>query len=479
MRKYICEGLDAFLKKEPYPWHMPGHKRKGLTEDGMEKAEVCLTERPENSMVAAALAAVERIDVTEVDGTDDLHHPEEMIKKSLEQLREIYGTFSSYYMVNGSTGGILTAVTACMRYQQACGGKRKKILVMDNCHKSVFNAVDIIGAEAIYMKTAYLSEEGVAPHAKGVIDIAGLIDMLEEDDIGVVVITSPTYEGVLEDVGAIAEVVHENGAFLVVDEAHGAQLPFCAELPRSAIRFGADIVVQSIHKTLEGLTQTAVLHVNVSCLDLYVKKYLAVYMSSSPSYVLLASMEMAIYNACNAEFGAYIDRLRRFRDRLCVLRHIVLYTKEMAVANGAYDYDETRLVLIAPDKGSGQRLSQLLQAIGNVRIEMAGTDYVVLISTYKDEDQDFERLFGLLMKIDGMYENLISGNIGSEQENQVDAYDVQEAFDFSYLIGNAAAANIYVYPPGSYIVREGETITEEQVTVMQEYAAAGLRIHGI
>ncbi len=466
MKRYICEGLAEYLSKDRKPWHMPGHKRKN-----------CINEFDEEAGID--LAAFLRCDVTEVSGTDDLHHPEDMILKSQQQLAEIYDSYASYYMVNGSTGGILAAIGAVADAGREEG--KNKIIIARNCHKSVFNGVKLFGLEPVYLEPEYVElKKGYKSYIYAGITSLQIESLVEQHlDVCAVVITSPTYEGVVSDVEGIKRVLEPYGIPLVVDEAHGAHLSFMdgeGQLPKSAVSLGADIVVQSLHKTLPALTQTAVLHVNNECLDASVKKYLSVFMSSSPSYPMLCSMEQAVINAWEKKeqggYVGYLNTLRGFRDNISRLKNIKLLGG-LKGSEGVFACDETRIVLYG--NWSGEELATRIRELGNIEIEMSGVNYVVLISTYMDEVEDFVHLERTIKLLDEELDSQ-ENYVGEMQEVAETTFSEEQLFS---LVGKVAADNIYVYPPGSYIVASGGTITKEAVEKIIQLKASGKRIVGI
>lgn len=451
MKKYICEGLAEYLSMDRKPWHMPGHKRKNFIKELDEKAGLD---------VAAFLSC----DVTEVSGTDDLHHPEEMILKSQQQLARIYDSYASFYMVNGSTGGILSAIGAVAEYGKEAGNN--KIIIARNCHKSVYNGVKLFGLEPIYVEPEYMElEEGYISNIYSGIKAHQIKALVEQhQNVCAVVITSPTYEGVVSDVSGIRKVLKPRGIPFIVDEAHGAHLSFIDgifQLPLSAVSLGADIVVQSLHKTLPALTQTAVLHINDERFETGIRKYLSIFMSSSPSYPMLCSMEEAVVGSWEIKqrdgYEEYLNILRTFRENISKLKNIKLLEKT--------NCDETRIVLYG--NWSGEMLAERLRELGNIEIEMSGVNYVVLISTYVDEPEDFAHLERTIKLLDEELDKweLVEATFSEEQ-----LYE---------LVGKVAIDNIYVYPPGSYIVAAGEKITEEAVEKILKLRKSGKRIVGI
>ena len=267
----IYEKLKAYSDSDYYGFHMPGHKR--------------------NKNVTGAELPYE-IDITEIEGFDDLHHAEGILKELQNYAAKVFHADETHYLVNGSTVGLLSAVMGCTER----GGK---ILTVRNCHKSVYNAIYMNELEPVYIYPQFDTEQDL----NGEIKVEELKEILASDQdrkIQAVVITSPTYDGVVSDVEAIAEAVHEYNLPLIVDEAHGAHFGFHTYFPENSNVKGADLVIHSLHKTLPSLTQTALLHMNQTdgkwLFDCErVRMYLHMLQSSSPSYVLMASIDECVH----------------------------------------------------------------------------------------------------------------------------------------------------------------------------------------
>lgn len=444
MRKpFIKDGLNEYLKEEHAVWHMPGHKRKACFGDFLD--------------------TVYAWDVTEVPGTDDLYLPEQFLKESLAQLADIYHTCGTFYLLNGATGGIFTAIRACTK-------PGDHILIARNCHKSVFNAAKVLQLSCQYIKPVWDDLDfPFTQDIEGYIDASDVEKMLQQDpDITALVITSPTYEGVISDIHAIADVAHAHGVYVIVDEAHGAHLPFLNP-EYSAIHLGADVVVQSLHKTLPAMTQTALLHVCTEALVPAVKCNLEMFQTSSPSYIMMMSIEEAVCYMEAGDFGSYNQALSNFR-KSCTedfnLKKIHLLTRDDVTKAGAYALDDTRLVFYG--ETPGPYISELLKKTGLVVCEMAGIRHVVLISTVKDTEKDFDILYNTLKNTDAVL---------TEEGDRKN--DNSERMDLRALVGTTAQAPVYVYPPGSYLVTAGEIFTEEIVDTLLAYKKAGLHIRGI
>lgn len=448
MEKYIVNGLQAYIDGQNFPWHMPGHKRKGFNLKG------------KNVNVRSVISEVYGMDVTEVYGLDDLHMPEGMIDKSQKELAGVYNTFASYYLVNGATCGIMTAIAAT---------HAKKLIVAKNCHKSVINTVQLLGLEAVYIEPERIEIEcGEGGGQKS--ELYGFIDMGEleaicakQDDIGAMVITSPTYEGIISDIYSISKILHRYGIMLIVDEAHGAHLPFMDKNDRlSAISY-ADIVVQSLHKTLPAMTQTALLHVINPLLDKAVQKYKSVFMSSSPSYVMLCSMELAVDWACSYDYKGYLEVLADFRRRAAELKNIVLFPESLKDRDIAYD--STRIVFCTKEYGT--IVEEKLRQHGII-CEMSGIHHIVLISTPFDSMEDFDYLYDVLKDLD-------KDTLAKPGYSEIE-WETEKIKGF---LGTFAEDDIYVYPPGSCIVVKGEIIEQEHIDILLSYHESGKKIRGL
>lgn len=493
MKKYVTEGIEEYLDKAPAPWHMPGHKRKPSKQKSV-------------GIIDRALDLAQAVDVTEVPGTDDLYNPREIIKDSLNNLTEIYKTYASYYLVNGATCGILTAITACFRGNSGNSGNNR-IIVARNCHKSVYNAVELLGLEPVYIYPDSLGKsDKYMPDIDGSIDPERVRKICENTQgIGAMVLTSPTYEGVISPVEAISNILKEYNIRLIVDEAHGAHLPFNEYAPESSIHKGADLVIHSLHKTMNSLTQTALLHVMKKEMDEDVRRYLGVYMTSSPSYLLMYSMERGIAKGIDENYNEYNQRLMEFRDRCKNLKFVRVLEKKSAKAAGAWDYDITRIVITTIFNKAGLENSRpgmwtnsyiagtwlgfKLDKIGKLVVEMTGTDYAVLISTPADSVEDFEYLYRGLAILDSEIEAMCSNEKSNIKSNSLRNFVTESGLDTNaaktissdkilQLVGTKAIDNVYVYPPGSYILTRGEIITNTIARKLIEYVEQGKEIRG-
>ena len=307
---YLYSRLKEYSESDYYPFHMPGHKRNaGLTD--------------------AVLPYL--IDITEIEGFDDLHHAEGILKEAQGRAAVLYGADETHYLINGSTVGILSAVMGCTH-------KGARILMARNCHKSVYNAVYLNELRPVYVYPQLYRENEL----NGPITPEEIEQKLEINDaIDAVVITSPTYDGVVSDIKRIADIVHRKGIPLIVDEAHGAHFGFHPYFPDNANVLGADVVIHSLHKTLPALTQTALLHINGRITNRKrIRQYLDIFQSSSPSYVLMAGIDECIrmlQSRGQEVFQNYVEQLKWARDKLSKLEYLSLFEAE--------EYDRSKIVI--------------------------------------------------------------------------------------------------------------------------------------
>lgn len=464
--KRLYKELEAFSKEDYYPFHMPGHKRNPLSIDGNFPFDR---------------------DITEIEGFDNLHHPEGIIKEAQESLSKLYGTRESYFSVNGSTAALLSAISASVK-------KGGRILIARNCHKAVYHGIYLRDLVPTY----------IYPQADSVLGINGGIQpkdvekyLGEVPDIEAVLITSPTYDGVVSDVKKIAEITHSYGIPLIVDEAHGAHFRYSDYFPVSAVEAGADLVIQSFHKTLPSLTQTAVLHLCSGRPDREkIKRFLGIYQSSSPSYILMASLDACVDKMERdgmEMFGRVAENLTEARNRLEKCRHVQLVKQEeIKRIPGAFDYDRSKLIL-STEKSSlnGPELSRILCEKYHIQTEMSTEGYVLALAAAGDTREGFLRLCEAVEEIDGQ-ESLkkIKGKGDSDtfrglpqMKSVMTITQAMEAGSVSCPIeesaGKISAEFAYLYPPGIPLIVPGEQITGHFAGNVRRYMEQGLNLQGL
>lgn len=457
----MYQQLISYGESDVYPFHMPGHKRRALP-----------------------FPNPYTIDITEIDGFDNLHHAEGLIREAEERAAKLYGADRSYYLVNGSTCGLLAAICAAAR-------RGDKVLAARNCHKAVYHAVSMQGLSVEFLYPAITRGD-----LQGQITAAQVEEALtKHPDIAVVILTSPTYEGIVSDVAAIAACCHAHGAALIVDEAHGAHFGFGAGFPENAVRLGADAVIMSLHKTLPSFTQTALLHCNGGRIDTErVARYLGVYETSSPSYLFMAGMDACIdlIREQGAElFAQYRRRLDAFYRDTADLTQLHVMRREDLCKEEAYDWDDSKLMIYAGTMG-GEALHQELLGHYHLQMEMVSADYVLGMTSLMDTDEGMRRLVTALHEIDEKNRKPDLGGEVPEAGFTARMYrenprrmQIYQALDLPYrevpfdeAVGKMAADYVYLYPPGIPLIVPGEIITEEFIRHIRECRERKLNVEG-
>lgn len=488
---HLYEKLISYGKSNYYGFHMPGHKR--------------------NKAVTGAELPYE-IDITEIEGFDDLHHARGIIRMAQERAAKVFHGEETCFLINGSTVGILSAVLGCTK-------RGDQILIARNCHKSVYHAVYMNELKPFYV---YPKLYGLDIDPKEIEKILkGNQDSFGKCKIRAVMITSPTYDGVVSDVAQIAEIVHTYGIPLIVDEAHGAHFGFHPYFPENANRNGADIVIHSIHKTLPALTQTALIHMNGRFADRdEIKKYLHILQSSSPSYVLISGIDACIGWLESEKKSIFFDRytllLKEARDKLKKMQYLKLVETK--------NFDFSKIVIsVKGTNYSGMQLYKELLEKYHLQMEMAAGSYVLAMTSVGDTKEGFERLVYALQEIDKQIaeengernnkENCRKNNIALKQKAGREVYcnglyeeelysaglprleqiytsaeveqrvgkkkENMKSLPLDCCVGRISMEYAYLYPPGIPLIVPGERISEEAVSLIQGYCKMGFRMEGL
>jgi len=464
MSERLYESLTKYSDSDFYPFHMPGHKR---------------------NKESGPLHDFFRRDITEIDGFDNLHQPETIIRDAQCRAAQLYHSEETYFLINGSTSGILSAVSAI-------AGRGSKLIIARNCHKAVYHAAFLNHMELCYVFPELNEEYDIAGEITASQIEKEIYAIAEQEGIPVshagnviagVVITSPTYEGVVSDVRAIADVVHQYSLPLIVDQAHGAHFGFHPSYPENAVSEGADLVIHSVHKTLPAPTQTALLHRNGELTDgETLRKYLRIYQTSSPSYLLMAGIDEAI---------AFVEREGKKR-----LEQLLGYREKLFHA-----MEQCRYIRVCPEtepgklvisvKGysiTGMQLYQVLRENYHLQMEMASGTYALAILTMMDTEEGFRRLTSALLEIDadlhpGTEENM---PVSYSRQQPYVKMSLREAYlaecrnvNMKDAEGETAADFVNFYPPGVPILVPGEVITGQILDMIMEYCRKGYPVSGI
>ncbi len=463
MNKTLTETLTHYSKSDYYPFHMPGHKR--------------------NSPLF--LSDAFSIDITEINGFDNLHHPEGLLKSRMEDAAKVYHADASYFLVNGSTCGILSAISAV-------ANPGDTILIARNSHKSVYHAAYLRQLHLIYLYPESIPgceiNGGISPEKLKQ-------QLIQSPEVKAVFLTSPTYEGIVSDITAIAKIVHLFQIPLIVDEAHGAHFGFCDAFPKSAITQGADLVIQSLHKTLPALTQTALLHQKGNLVSATrLKKFLSIYQTSSPSYLLMASIDhcLSILENQTNLIQDYADKLTTVRNELSTYHPISLEVINKNKETAVFNVDNSKLLLTCRRHFlSGKTLYEILQDTYHLQCEMYMGSYVLAMTSCMDTEEGFIRLLSAVKEINQTLElqNLPSVSnppIQLQQFQLKTVLSLAESEQYPSIWVPLAEAQdkisadfIYLYPPGIPFVVPGECFSKTVLQQILWYQKQGFEILGI
>lgn len=460
---HLYENLIAYSETDSYPYHMPGHKRRlhGNLPPEMMK-----------------------LDITEIDGFDNLHEPKDLLKLLQARAAALYSAKSSYFLVNGSTCGILSAVSAALPE----GGH---ILMARNCHKSAYHAVYLRHLAVTYLYPPMLPGfeicDAITPQQ---IQQA----LQQEPDIQAVLIVSPTYEGRIANVAAIADIVHAKGIPLLVDEAHGAHLGLAEGFADNSNQAGADIVIHSVHKTLPALTQSAILHCNSDRVNRErLERFLHIYQSSSPSYLLMASIDNALHVV--EEKGK--ELFHAFQTNyIHMLKELTACKSFRFVTGTSSKQDIGKLVIDCRYAGiSGKQLYDILREDYHLQLEMACADYCLAMFTIGDDTTAYERMVRALLEIDSKRtltqlqpkgNEFFPGTGQMPEKNSPFALPLAKAWDMPWeelplqqAIGYRVADFVNLYPPGVPVLLPGEVLTEDIYHQLVSCLEQGLQVQGI
>ncbi len=520
---YLYDELVRYCGSDAYPFHMPGHKRRlGQLNDPFS------------------------FDITEIDGFDNLHHAEGILLEAEKRAARLYGAEETHFLVNGSTAGILSAIGAVT----TAGGH---LLMMRASHKAAYHAVAAGGLTAHYLSGLC---GGSAPHIRlvggfgkrtssdgaepGRSQADGLTELdcgqpadpaeveralAEDPRIQAVYITSPTYDGIVSDVRAIAEIAHRHGIPLIVDEAHGAHFGMHEIFPESSVKLGADLVIHSVHKTLPSLTQTALIHVQGKLVyRRRLREMLDIYQTSSPSYVLMASIDQCIRmleSQGKELFDRLAENLRWFYTAVADLSSISCIVT-----------DDPSKILLRPAGHEAGELYDALRQTWHLQPEMLSRSYVLMLSSIGDDEEGFRRLSEALHQIDRSWSTAGSpptvgkatmpeGNrrkpvgIGEQEEQEAlsavtgpeasremagsadrpaeharssfpeavmtirKAQDsAQERVLFAEAAGRVSGEYLYLYPPGIPLITPGERIPDDLPVRVRDLMEAGYAVEG-
>ncbi|MDY6803388.1 MAG: aminotransferase class I/II-fold pyridoxal phosphate-dependent enzyme [Cyanobacteriota bacterium] len=467
----LVEALREAAGKPHAPFYAPGHKGgRGIP-------------RPLADLFGGAVFTA---DLPELPELDNLFAPEGPILEAQQLAAAAFGATKTWFLVNGSTAGVAAAILAT-------SGSEDKIILPRNVHKSAISGLILSGAVPIFINPEYDSHWDLTCR----VTPSSLSAALEKyPDAKAAMLVSPTYEGVCSDVGAVAEIAHRHDIPLLVDEAHGAHFAFHPELPTPALAAGADLAVQSIHKVLGAMTQASMLHIRGDRLDAdRLNQALSLLQSSSPSYLLLASLDAARQQMALDGFALMSRTLQLAEDarkRISLIPGLSV----LELAGGLEELDPTRLTVKVSDLGlTGYEADEILHRDLGVTCELPGlkclTFIISLGNTAADIDRLVQALETLAAKGDFYTSNFPrrtgkmpvirppSSSIVSPTVSPRTAFFAdKETLPVSECVGRISGESICPYPPGIPVLMPGEAIATATVEFLQQLLAGGAIITG-
>ncbi len=477
-RAPLFEAIRHYCTMDKAPFHTPGHKQgQGIPADLLELL---------GPMVFKA-------DLTELPEVDNLHDPDGAIHEAQLLAAEAYGASRSWFLVNGSTCGVEALVMA------VCD-PGDQILLPRNCHKSAIAGVILSGAVPVYIEPDYDRQLGLA---HGVTAEAVEQAIVQHPKAKGILIVNPTYYGVCGDIEAIADLAHAHGMSLLVDEAHGPHFAFHPELPLSALEAGADLVVQSTHKVISGMTQASLLHLQGSRIDPNrVRNILQLLQSTSPNYVLMMSLDVARRQiAMEGEplLTKTLHLARQAREQLNQIPGISCFGSERLQSSpGFFDFDETRLTVTVSHLGLfGFEADDMVNQRFMVQPEMSTLHNVVFIVSIGNTQRDLDRLVDSFRTLSSEYALSLGPSANGLDQRMQRLAQIQlpplppqqlsprdaffssiERIPFHDAVGQVCAEIISPYPPGIPILVPGEQVTQEAVDYLLLVHEAGGFING-
>lgn len=479
-RAPLFDAIAHYCSLDKAPFHTPGHKQgRGIPSELRDLF---------GEMVF-------RADLTELPEVDNLHDPDGAIHEAQILAAQAYGADRSWFLVNGSTCGVEALVMA------VCD-PGTKILLPRNCHKSAIAGVILSGAIPVYVEPDYDPDLGIAHSLTPAAVAQALAD--HPDAKGILVV-NPTYYGVCCDIAAIAELVHAHQLPLLVDEAHGPHFAFHPELPISALEAGADLVVQSTHKVISGMTQASLLHLQGSRIDPNrVRNILQLLQSTSPNYVLMMSLDAARRQIALQGYDLLtqtLDLAHQARTQLNQIPGISCFGPERLHSTpGFFDFDCTRLTVTVSDLGLfGFEAHDLVNDRFAVQPEMSTLHNVVFILSIGNTQRDIDRLvesFSVLSsERQGSADSHPSHRVMNPKLERLRSIQLpplppqrlspRDAFfaeihrvPFQAAKGSICAEIISPYPPGIPILVPGEEVTQAAIDYLLLVHEAGGFING-
>ena len=442
----IYEALMEYKKARVVPFDVPGHKQgRGNAMLREFLGEQCLS-----------------VDVNSMKPLDNLCHPVSVIKEAEELAADAFGSKYAFFMVNGTSSAVQAMVMSVCK-------KGEKIIMPRNVHRSAINALVISGAIPVYINPGVNRKLGI-PLGMSVEDIKKAIK--ENPDAKAVFVNNPTYYGICSNLKEITKIAHENGMYVLVDEAHGTHFYFGENMPVSAIEAGADMAAVSMHKTGGSLTQSSFLLLNCDLHVGYVRQIINLTQTTSGSYLLMSSLDLARRDLVlhGSEIFTKVTQIAEYaRSEINKIGGYYAFSKELIDGDTVYDFDITKLSVFTREVGlAGIEVYDLLRDEYGIQIEFGDIGNILAIISVGDRNLAIERLISSLSEIKRLHSKDEAGMFDHEYINPEVVLTPQEAFYSSKTSvpmnesdKKICAEFVMCYPPGIPILAPGERITKE------------------
>lgn len=441
MKSYLLDEVTKIENKISFG--MPGHKGKQFFDLDTKK------------------------DVTEILDTDNLLNPRGAILKLENQIRDIYGSKESFLIINGSTGALHTAISIATN-------KGDNVLVQRQCHKSVYNALILNELNPVYLETVYDKNQALF---FGITE-EELREKIKGNNIKACVLTSPNFYGGILKLKELIKILHDNNITVIVDEAHGAHLYFMDLKKYSAIEAGADLVINSTHKTIPSFTQTALLHLNS---DKFTRRevmdHINLYHTTSPSYLLMLSIEAGIKYMEEIGRDEILNRIEDLNKLKEEINYSINFEHETIAANDPLKF------LFRVRGLKGEELLKKFLYDKDIRLEMADLYYALAIISPMNTSEEIKALKNAIKELDsGSYEEIrpIEFALPEKVMTPREAFEGEmEIIDFRDAEGRISKNIVAAYPPGVPIISFGEVFSKDVIENIIELKEAGIEVVGM
>ena len=469
-RMPLVEVMEAYLAEKTYRLHMPGHQ------GGQGAAE---------GLVHLLGQQAFKADLTEIPGLDDLHQPQGAIKEAQMLAAAAYGAKESFFLVNGATAGIEAAFLAMLK-------PGDKVFLPRHAHRSVFNALVLSGAYPVYLNPRQHKELSMPLG----VDLKAWQQAFDAHPDGkAILLLHPSYEGVVSADQELIDLTKSKGLKIIADEAHGGHFPFHPDLPLTALALGADAVIQGSHKTSGSLTQSGFLHLGQGVDRVVFQDALGLVQSTSPSYLLMASLDGARHQLAmkgRQALSKVQEITAQIRKEIGLLKGFRTWYEELYNDSVVKGVDFTKIILDGLDLGfSGYELAAKLRTEAGIQVEMAANTFILAMVGLGDNGGQQKRLIGALQRIKGASHKKRA--LSAKNTLKVDYSNIpvlaitprnsffaaKKTISLEDSVGEICGELVIPYPPGIPLLCPGEKISAEMVEQIKDLKGLGISWQGL